>query len=52
MSTHSASSAALLSNLADLTIATFAFLNEGMIDHIMNKLEDGMSYTKYMQLYT
>lgn len=31
--------------------ATFAFLNEG-IDQIMNKLKLGMSYTKYMDLYT
>lgn len=31
--------------------ATFNFLNEG-IDHIMNKLKQGMSYTKYMELYT
>lgn len=31
--------------------ATFAFLNEG-IDQIMNKLKLGMSYSKYMELYT
>jgi cullin 1 len=31
--------------------ATFKFLNEG-IDHIMNNLKQGMSYSKYMDLYT
>ncbi|KAH8921932.1 Cullin-domain-containing protein [Atractiella rhizophila] len=31
--------------------ATWRFLVEG-IDHIMTRLEEGMSYDKYMQLYT
>lgn len=35
---------------ADLT-TTWAFLEEG-VDHIMTKLQTGVSYSKYMALYT
>jgi len=35
---------------ADLA-TTWAFLEEG-VDHIMTKLHTGVSYTKYMNLYT
>lgn len=35
---------------ADLA-TTWAFLEEGL-DHIMTKLHTGMSYSKYMGLYT
>jgi cullin 1 len=35
---------------ADLA-TTWAFLEEG-VDHIMTKLQTGVSYTKYMSLYT
>ncbi|KAK0201666.1 Cullin [Desarmillaria ectypa] len=35
---------------ADLT-TTWAFLEEG-VDHIMTKLQTGVSYSKYMSLYT
>lgn len=30
---------------------TWAFLEEG-VDHIMTKLQTGVSYSKYMSLYT
>ncbi|PBK82193.1 Cullin repeat-containing protein [Armillaria gallica] len=36
---------------ADL-ITTWAFLEEGVLDHIMTKLQTGVSYSKYMSLYT
>lgn len=35
---------------ADLA-TTWAFLEEG-VDHIMTKLQTGVSYSKYMSLYT
>lgn len=35
---------------ADLT-TTWAYLEEG-VDHIMTKLQTGVSYSKYMSLYT
>jgi cullin 1 len=35
---------------ADLT-TTWSFLEEG-VDHIMTKLQTGVSYSKYMSLYT
>ena len=35
---------------ADLA-TTWAFLEEG-VDHIMTKLQTGVSYSKYMALYT
>ncbi|KAF5389228.1 hypothetical protein D9757_003461 [Collybiopsis confluens] len=41
---------AMPSATADLT-TTWAFLEEG-VDHIMTKLQTGVSYSKYMSLYT
>lgn len=35
---------------ADLA-TTWAYLEEG-VDHIMTRLQEGLSYTKYMNLYT
>ena len=32
-------------------VTTWAFLEEG-VDHIMTKLHTGVSYSKYMSLYT
>lgn len=45
-----AASPAMPPSTADLA-TTWAFLEEG-VDHIMTKLQTGVSYSKYMSLYT
>ena len=50
MSTNSQQTVAMPPATADLA-TTWAFLEEG-VDHIMTKLQTGVSYSKYMALYT
>ena len=45
-----AASPSMPPSTADLA-TTWAFLEEG-VDHIMTKLQTGVSYSKYMSLYT
>ena len=49
-SSTSASSPPMPPANADL-VTTWAYLEEG-VDHIMTKLQTGVSYSKYMSLYT
>jgi cullin 1 len=50
LSAASNASHAMPPSSSDLA-TTWAFLEEG-VDHIMTKLQTGVSYSKYMSLYT